>query len=181
MFLPKNNNTFHWFNPQSFQTPVMFEIVGMILGLAIYNTTLLDLRFPQIMYKKLLAPENYEFESIVDLAEIQPDFYKSFKFIWETKEPLDDLELTFETQTQVFGQTIKHELKPGGRAIKVDLNNRYEYVKLYTKWLLNKSIENQFKAFRRGFYKVVTGNAIKVISIVIQLFLPEELERVICG
>jgi hypothetical protein len=48
----------------------MFEIVGMILGLAIYNTTLLDLRFPQIMYKKLLAPENYEFESIVDLAEI---------------------------------------------------------------------------------------------------------------
>jgi hypothetical protein len=46
---------------------------------------------------------------------------------------------------------------------------------------LNKSIENQFKAFRRGFYKVVTGNAIKVISIVIQLFLPEELERVICG
>lgn len=64
---------------------MMFELVGMILGLAIYNTTLLDLKFPQVMYQKLLAPPNYEFESINELAEIEPDFYKSFKFIMETK------------------------------------------------------------------------------------------------
>lgn len=70
MFIQKNNKTFHWFNPQSFEPAGTFELVGMIMGLAIYNTTLLDLRFPLILYQKLLAPEGYEFESIVDLAEI---------------------------------------------------------------------------------------------------------------
>ena len=47
-------------------------------------------------------------------------------------------------------------------------------MKLYSDWLVNKSIDKQFKAFRRGFYRVVTGNIIKV-------FLPGQLERIICG
>ena len=52
---------------------------------------------------------------------------------------------------------------------------------MYSDWLINKSIEKQFKAFKRGFYRVVTGNVIKVNLLLIQLFSPEELERVICG
>jgi hypothetical protein len=52
----------------------MFEFVGMILGLSIYNTTLLNLKFPAVLYKKLLAPENAVFDSLYDLQEIEPDF-----------------------------------------------------------------------------------------------------------
>lgn len=54
-------------------------------------------------------------------------------------------------------------------------------MKLYSDWLVNKSIDKQFKAFRRGFYRVVTGNIIKVSAIVTQVFLPGQLERIICG
>lgn len=172
MFVPKNNNSYYWFNSHSFELPLMFEFVGMILGLSIYNTTLLDVKFPRILYKKLLAPESQVFDSLSDLAEIEPDFMNSFKYMLETNDPLESMELTFEAVTEVFGEHIRHPLKPYGNIIQVSQSNKYEYVKLYSDWLINKSIEKQFKAFKRGFYRVVTGNVIKVNDLVIQLFSP---------
>ena len=32
----------------------MFLLIGVICGLAIYNSTIIDLRFPPVLYKKLL-------------------------------------------------------------------------------------------------------------------------------
>ena len=95
MFLPRHNNSFYWFNGQSFEAPLMFEFVGMILGLSIYNTTLLDLKFPTVLYKKLMAPETAVFNSLTDLSEIEPDFERSFRYMLETQEPLEPMELTF--------------------------------------------------------------------------------------
>lgn len=66
----------------------MFEFVGMILGLAIYNTTLLELKFPKIIYKRLLAPENQEFDWLNEMTEVEPDYQKSFRYILDTKEAL---------------------------------------------------------------------------------------------
>ena len=48
-------------------------------------------------------------------------------------------------------------MKPYGNLIKVTQSNKHEYVRLYTDWLINKSIDKQFRAFKKGFYKVVTG------------------------
>jgi ubiquitin-protein ligase E3 A len=58
--------------------------------------------------------------------------------------------------------------------VPVTQQNKHDYVKLYTKWLLNGSIDKQFKAFRDGFCRVVRSS-------MIHIFLPEELEQVICG
>ena len=55
MFLPKNNSRVYWFNGFSFEPPIRFEFVGMLLGLAIYNSVHLDIRFPKMLYRKLLA------------------------------------------------------------------------------------------------------------------------------
>jgi len=38
----------------SIEAPLNFELAGMILGLAIYNTVNLDVKFPVVIYKKLL-------------------------------------------------------------------------------------------------------------------------------
>jgi ubiquitin-protein ligase E3 A len=43
-----------------------------------------------------------------------------------------------------------------------------------TAWLLNRSVERQFRAIRKGFYRVVTGR-------IVRMLLAEELQRVICG
>ena len=54
-------------------------------------------------------------------------------------------------------------MKENGENINVTNENRQEYVDLYFDWLVNKSIETQFKYFKNGFFKVVTGDAIKVL------------------
>lgn len=175
MFVPRNESRFHWFNQFSFEQPQMFFVIGMILGLAIYNSTLLELKFPLIVYQKLLAQEKYEFEGIDELAQVEPDFHRSFSYILKTSEPLESMELTFQAESEHFGEIMKIPLVAGGDRIRVSQKNKHEYVRLYTKWLLNGSIEKQFSAFRKGFYKVAES------SLLAKLFLPEELEEVICG
>lgn len=49
-----------------------------------------------------------------------------------------------------------------------------EYVDLYVDYMLTKSVKKQFDAFKRGFVKVCGGPAL-------ELFLPAELELLICG
>lgn len=50
-----------------------------------------------------------------------------------------------------------------------------EFVELYAEYMLNKSVEKQFKAFRRGFHMVTNESPLKY------LFRPEEIELLICG
>lgn len=50
-----------------------------------------------------------------------------------------------------------------------------EFVNLYADYILNKSVEKQFKAFRRGFHMVTNESPLKY------LFRPEEIELLICG
>ncbi|KAK2717033.1 hypothetical protein QYM36_007245 [Artemia franciscana] len=45
----------YWFNPRTFENDTNFKLVGILLGLAVYNTVTLDVRFPPIMYLKLLG------------------------------------------------------------------------------------------------------------------------------
>ena len=49
-----------------------------------------------------------------------------------------------------------------------------EFVDLYTDYVLNKSIEKQFTAFKEGFDLVCSGTAITI-------FRPEEMEQLVCG
>ena len=87
MFIPKNNGRFYWFNGYSYEMPVRFEFVGMLLGLALYNGVHLNIHFPEIAFKKLLN-KNYEedhgLEIVDDLKEIEPEIYRSLKDILTT-------------------------------------------------------------------------------------------------
>lgn len=42
----------------------------------------------------------------------------------------------------------------GGKNILVTNDNRQKFVELYVNNILNKSIEKQFDAFKKGFYQV---------------------------
>lgn len=46
---------------------------------------------------------------------------------------------------------------------------------MYTDFILNKSIEDKFRAFRRGFMNVTRTSPLS------KWYLPEELEILICG
>ncbi len=44
-----------WFNPETFEPPIKFELIGFILGLALYNLVILDVHLPKVIYRKLLG------------------------------------------------------------------------------------------------------------------------------
>jgi len=171
MFTTKADDRVLWFNMTSIEAPLNFELAGMLLGLSIYNAVNLDVKFPIVVYKKLLD----EPLTLKDLKEMDPEVYKSLKHIQEYQGNLEeDLFAQFQVTYDFYGEEKVHELKPGGSNINVTQENKNEYISLYLDWYFNKSIETQFRPFYKGFYKVVTGDAIR-------LFTGEELLTLICG
>ena len=43
------------FNRSSLENEREFELIGILLGVAIYNGVILDVRFPHVVYKKLMC------------------------------------------------------------------------------------------------------------------------------
>lgn len=55
MFVYQQETETVWFNPTSFESDAQFTLIGIVLGLAIYNNIILDVRFPMVVYKKLMG------------------------------------------------------------------------------------------------------------------------------
>ena len=67
------------------------------------------------------------------------------------------------------------DLKPNGAEIFVTKENRDEYIELYLDYIFNKQCENQFRSFRKGFYRVCDE------EIITNMFKAEELLLFVCG
>ncbi|XP_034937131.1 ubiquitin-protein ligase E3A [Chelonus insularis] len=174
MFILQEETQTTWFNPTSFESDAQFTLIGVVLGLAIYNNVILDVRFPMVVYRKLLGRKG----SFADLQDWSPLLYRTLTEIMEYNG--DDMVETF-MQTfkvgykDVFGSILFHELCENGDEIYVNQSNRKEFIKLYSDFLLNQSVERQFKAFRRGFQMVTDESPLAL------LFRPEEIEQLVCG
>ena len=60
----------YWFNADSMEANIQFEMVGILMGLAIYNSNILDVQFPPVVYKKMLGvdPTFDDLECVRDCA-----------------------------------------------------------------------------------------------------------------
>ena len=65
----------YWFNPSSLEAEDEFMLIGLVLGLAIYNAVLLDFPLPAALYRKLLG----QAPGLRDLAEMSPTLGKSLQ------------------------------------------------------------------------------------------------------
>jgi ubiquitin-protein ligase E3 A len=84
--------------------------------------------------------------------------------------------MTFQISlTDHFDTVVSFNLKENGDKIAVNKENRKEFVELYADFILNKGIEESFKAFRRGFMKTVMNSPLA------KWYSPEELEILLCG
>ncbi len=54
MFTYNEETKDFWFNSTSFENDGQFSLIGIVLGLAIYNSIILDVHFPMVVYRKLL-------------------------------------------------------------------------------------------------------------------------------
>lgn len=95
-------------------------------------------------------------------------------------EEVEKMDLTFSTSYDNFGMEKTVELKAGGVSIPVTQDTRREFVDLYLDWYFRESVENQFRPFFKGFYKVISQESIKVV-LVDKLLNSIEVMKLICG
>jgi E3 ubiquitin-protein ligase HECTD2 len=187
MFTYDEDSHLCFFNANSFETTDQFFLVGVVLGLAIYNSTILDVALPPFAFRKLLAAgpatvpgatshaKPLMSYSLDDLAEYRPALASGLRQLLEFD---GDVETTFcrdfVADVERYGQVVQVPLCPDGEKRPVTNTNRREFVDLYVRYLLDTAVTRQFEPFKRGFFTVCGGNALS-------LFRPEEIELLIRG
>lgn len=161
-----------WFSHKTFEDIDLFNLIGVICGLAIYNLTIVELSFPVALYKKLLKKN----PTLEDLKELMPDVGRSLQQLLDYTE--DDLEetfcLNFTITEENYGATEVLELVPNGENINVTKSNRQEFVDAYVDYVFNRAVAPLFECFYAGFHKVCGGK-------VLELFQPNELQAMVIG
>lgn len=187
LFLLDEESHLCYFNPFSLETPDQFYLVGAVLGLAIYNSTTLDVALAPVLYRQLLhagltKPSHLRGRGIsrmtytlVDLAQYRPSLARGLQQLLDFD---GDVEGTFcrdfVIETDYYGKTTQVSLCEGGDTRPVTSKNRAEFVELYVRYMLEIAVRRQFEPFNRGFWQVCGGNAMS-------LFQSEELELLLQG
>lgn len=123
MFIHQEETNTVWFNSTSFENEAQFTLIGIVLGLAIYNNIILAVNFPMVVYRKLMGVRG----SFADLEDWNPSLYRSLTQIlnYQDTDMEDVFMQTFKIGYQdVFGNTLTHELKPNGENIFVNQDNK---------------------------------------------------------
>lgn len=189
-----------WFNPYSFEAENRYYLIGVVMGLAIYNSTILDIPLPPVAYKKLLSHPGSRKEGgdrsggsttsttslyakeplpvlLEDLEAWRPSLARGLRQLldYEPAEEVEDVFCRdFVAEYEQYGERIRTPLCPGGEDKSVTGENRVEYVRLMCLHLLHTSVSRQFEPFALGFHTVCGGNALS-------LFRPEEVELLVRG
>ncbi|XP_068544233.1 probable E3 ubiquitin-protein ligase HECTD2 isoform X2 [Anas acuta] len=185
MFTYHKDSRCHWFSSFKCDNYSEFRLVGALMGLAVYNSITLDIRFPPCCYKKLLSPPIVPCDhntlvgicdvTLDDLFQIMPELAHGLNELLSYEGNVEeDFYSTFQVFQEEFGVIKSYNLKPNGDKIPVTNQNRKEYVQLYVDFLLNKSIYKQFAAFYYGFHSVCASYALLLLR-------PEEVEILVCG
>ena len=187
MFTYDEDSHYCYFNPDSFEASDQFFIVGVVMGLAIYNSTMLDIALPPFAFRKLMSaapaptlhvttfPRPAMAYTLDDLAEYRPRLAKGLQRLLDFDGDVESTFcLDFIVETERYGAFAQVPLCPGGERIAVTNSNRREYVDLVIRYHLDIAVKKQYEPFKRGFFTVCRGNALS-------LFRPEEIELLVRG
>lgn len=167
-----------------------FRLLGRLLSLAVHNGVTIGLRFPPVMYRLLLlacrdassaapkssrlwaaAAETFDLASVKysvdELEGVDKRLADTLRVVESYSGDLADLDLYFQT-----GEGV--ELYPGGAQEVVTEENRHEFVRRYTKWVLRDSVRGPLSALCGAFAELVAGPAAAILT-------PADLEVIICG
>ncbi|KAG0645728.1 Oncogenic -associated E6-AP [Hyphodiscus hymeniophilus] len=169
-----------WFQPGSPEPLWKFELIGMIISLAIYNGLTLPVTFPKALYRKLLGQDVTELHHIEDGW---PDLANGLTTLleWDESEGLveDIFARTYEFSVEQFGKPVSRQMGMANNwpqfedlnyssnptdAPMVTNENRNSYVSDYIKWLTEISIRPQFMAFQSGFFSCIDRRSISLFD-----------------
>lgn len=188
----------HWFRrnyieDEDSDEPHPFFLVGIALGVALFNSILLDIQFPSVVYRKLHGAVQYVHQNresktidvgtslykatMRDVAEVFPEIANSLQKLLQYEG--DDVEdvfcLTYEAPYEsLFGESDTVELIPNGANQPVTKDNREDFVRRYVSYLIDDSIDHIFKEFAKGMLFMLNGPFVGSFS-------PDELETLVVG
>ncbi|KAI0602007.1 hypothetical protein F4775DRAFT_295467 [Biscogniauxia sp. FL1348] len=178
-----------WFQPGSLQPEWKFELVGLLMSLAVYNGLTLPITFPKALYRKLLG------EPVTELHHISdgwPELANGLTSLleWDEKDGAveDIFVLTYEFSASMFGQSVSRQMDMDSSrrvswpqfsghsgspplsaanpsdAPPVTSDNRNAYVSDYIRYLTDVSIAPQFEAFARGFRTCLHPKSLQLLT-----------------
>lgn len=168
-----NNNYCLQINPASSVNPdhlLYFRFIGRFIALALFHGKFIDNSFSMPFYKKLLGKPLV----LKDIESVDPEIYNSLIWIKDNDLEGTDLELFFASDFEFLGKIDQHELKPGGAQVRVNEENKLEYIGLMTEWFFNRGVTEQTKAFIEGFNDVIPLRWL-------HYFDEREFELMLCG
>ncbi|KAK0723137.1 hypothetical protein B0T26DRAFT_740165 [Lasiosphaeria miniovina] len=186
MFIYDEDSQYCYFNPNSLEPSEQFFLIGVVFGLAIYNSTILDVALPPFAFRKLLMaapspavttsqPRQAMMYTLDDLAEYRPNLAHGLRQLLDYDGDVESTFcLDFMVDMEKYGHHERVPLCPAGERRAVTNANRREFVDLYVRYLLDTAVSRQFEPFKRGFFTVCGGNALS-------LFRPEEIELLVRG
>ena len=169
------NGRFNWFSPISFEGERSYFLVGAVVGIAIHNSVVLPIRFPLLVYKRLMTPNQKL--TLTDLAEIDPQLSSSLASIRdmvEREEDVSQLGLTFDAVLDCWGEPRMFPILDGMSGVEVTNANAQLYIDAYIYFLLVKVVEARFEAFRRGFLLATKATTYRLLE-------PAEIDILVSG
>ncbi|KAK4190998.1 hypothetical protein QBC35DRAFT_529601 [Podospora australis] len=112
-FTVDERNRMTWFLPGSLEDEWKFELIGLLVSLAVYNGLTLPVTFPKALYRKLLGEPVTELHHI---ADGWPDLANGLTKLleWDEKNGAveDVFARTYEFSVSALGQHVTREMKP---------------------------------------------------------------------
>ncbi|KAG5939261.1 hypothetical protein E4U60_000968 [Claviceps pazoutovae] len=176
-----------WFVPGSLVEEWKFEMIGLLMSLAVYNGLTLPITFPKAFYRKLLGQS---VEQLYHIADGWPELASGLTTLQEWDEQDGSVEdifaRTYEFSISAFGHEVTLPMtktdfawpqgipKPPTKsslaaaadndAPLVTNENRDAYVSDYVRYLTDVSIRPQFRAFERGFRACLETKSLSLLT-----------------
>ncbi|KAH7040364.1 uncharacterized protein B0I36DRAFT_379350 [Microdochium trichocladiopsis] len=186
-FMVDDRTRMTWFQPSGLQPTWKYELIGLLVSLAVYNGLTLPITFPKALYQKLLGEPVTELHHI---ADGWPDLANGLTNLLEWNEKDGAIEdifvLTYEFSTSMFGQPVSRVMDSGdgdawpqfsvghdetslssnnpADAPMVTGDNRQAYVDDYIRYLTDVSVQPQFEAFARGFRTCLQPKSLSLLT-----------------
>lgn len=119
-------------NPHSYSTQgeslEWYTFLGRVLGKALYEGILVDIKFAGFFLSKWLGKGGY-LDDLASLDSLDKELYKGLIYLKNYQGNVEqDLALNFTVTDDEFGETKTTELIPGGAGIAVTRENRLSYI-----------------------------------------------------
>lgn len=165
-------------NPHSYahgeEQLTWYTFLGRILGKALYEGILVDVKFADFFLTKWLGPKGY-IDDLASLESLDSDLYRGLIALKNyTGNVENDFALNFTVTDEEFGVRMNRELIPGGNDVPVTRENRLSYIYCMTRYRLSTQIEDQCNAFFQGLSEMIDPRWLR-------LFNREELRVLVSG